>query len=99
MLRLIDNGSAHDSAYLVPFVVDRSRAPRFDLYNRGDERLRGIRLTLLGSGRLLWGLPTTLESGESLRFAVHGDDIARGCVLVVRWFRPSDDEYLWRMSF
>lgn len=99
MLRIVDNGSPHDLTYRVPFVVDRSHAPRFELHNRGDERLRGITLTLLGSGRLLWGLPTALLPGESLHFAVHGDDIARDSILLVRWFRPSDDEYLWRVSF
>lgn len=72
MLRLVGPGSIHDAAYRVPFRVDRSRAPRFELHNRGDERLRGIALTLFGSGRLLWGLPTALEPGESLVFAVQG---------------------------
>lgn len=99
MLRIVDNDSPPNLAYRVPFVVDRLRAPRFELHNLGDERLRSINLTLLGSGRLLWGLPTALSPRESLHFAVQGEDIARDCILLVRWFRPSDDEYLWRMSF
>lgn len=99
MLRLVDPGSPHDPAYRVPLSVDRSSAPRFELRNHGEERLRGISLTLLGSGRLLWGLPSALEPGALLRFAVHSDDIARNCVLQVRWIRPSGDEYLWRVSF
>lgn len=99
MLRIVDDGTPHDFAYRVPFTVDRSHAPRFELHNHGNERLRGISLSVLGSGRLLWGLPASLESGESLHFAVYGDDIARDSILLVRWFRPSDDEYLWRVSF
>lgn len=98
MLHLVDDGSPHDPAYLVPFALDRGRAPRFGLHNRGEERLRGIALSLLGSGRLLWGLPTVLLSGESMIFAVHGDELARDSILLVRWFRPSGDEYLWRVS-
>lgn len=99
MLRIVGAGSEHNPAYAVPFTVDRSRAPRFTLNNRSDERLRGISLSLLGSGRLLWGLPSALDPEESLHFVVHGDDIARDSVLLVRWFRPSSEEYLWRVSF
>jgi len=99
MLRLVANGSPGDLAYRVPFVVDRSRAPWYVLHNRGTERIRGVTLSMLGSGRLLWGLPTALEPDDHLRFRVHGDEIARDSVLLVRWFRPTDEEYLWRFSF
>lgn len=99
MLRIVDNDLPDDLAYRVPFTVDRSRAPWYELHNRSAERVRGVSLSMLGSGRLLWGLPTALEANDYLRFAVHGDDIARDSVLLVRWFRPTDEEYLWRVSF
>ncbi|WP_166874056.1 hypothetical protein [Salinibacterium sp. ZJ450] len=99
MLRIVGDGTPHDPAYRVPFQVQRERAPAYGLLNIGDERLRGISLALLGDGRLLWGIPTVLEPGHSMLVHAHGDDLARSSVVVVRWFRPSDDEYLWRVSF
>lgn len=68
MLRLVDNGTPDDLAYRVPFAVDRTRAPWYELHNRGAERVRGVSLSMLGSGRLLWGLPTALDPGGYLRF-------------------------------
>lgn len=99
MLSRVHPQSPDTSAYLVPFTVDRRRAPLFELRNDGSEAAIGIALTMLGDGRLLWGLPTALEPGASMRFVVHGDDLARDSVLIVRWFRPGGDEYLWRVVF
>jgi hypothetical protein len=87
-------------AYRVPFVVDRSRAPvRYYLVNRSAETLHGLRLAVLGSGLLLPVSQTRLLPGGVLGFAVRGHELARNSVVVVRWFRPNDDEYLWRVSF
>jgi hypothetical protein len=87
-------------AYRVPFVVDRSRAPvRYYLVNRSGEPLHGLRLAVLGSGLLLPVSQTRLLPGGVLGFAVRGHELARNSVVVVRWFRPNDDEYLWRVSF
>jgi hypothetical protein len=87
-------------AYRVPFVVDRSRAPvRYYLVNRSGETLHGLRLAVLGSGLLLPVSQTRLLPGGVLGFAVRGHELARNSVVVVRWFRPNDDEYLWRVSF
>lgn len=99
MLRLVSDDHSRNPAYLVPFVLDRSGAPRFELRNRGTEHLRGLRLSLLGHGEILRGPTTDLPAEESLSFFVRGDDIARDCVLLVRWLRPCGDEYLWRASF
>lgn len=99
MLRLIAADPPGAPAYRVPFEVERVLAPRFTLHNRGSESLHGVTLTLLGDGRLLWGLPTALDAGGSLQFVVRADDPARNSVLVVRWFRPNGDEYLWRVAF
>lgn len=99
MLHSLRPARPTDPAYRAPFTVDRSRAPVYLLRNTGRERVHGVALTLLGDGRLLWGLPTSLEPDGALQFAVHGDELSRGTVLIVRWFRPGGDEYLWRVAF
>ena len=87
-------------AYRVPFVVDRSRAPvRYYLVNRSSETLDGLRLAALGSGMLLPITQSRVLPGGLLGFAVVGHDLARSTVVIVRWFRPNGDEYLWRVSF
>ena len=43
--------------------------------------------------------PKRLIQGECLTVTVRGRDIARDTVMIIRWFRPSGDEYLWRISF
>lgn len=87
-------------AYAVPFRVDRH--PGANLYrivNVGDERLRGLTLTLHGSGIMSASLPQSLSPGETLEVTVAGRDLARNTILVLRWFRPDGVEYLWRISF
>jgi len=87
-------------AYRVPFVVDRSRAPlRYYLVNRSAETLDSVRLSVLGSGLLLPVSQSRVLPGGLLGFAVRGPNIARESVVIVRWFRPNGDEYLWRVSF
>jgi len=87
-------------AYRVPFVVDRSNAPqRYYLVNRSEETLDAVRLCLLGSGLMLPLSSRRLLPGSTLSFAVRGSDLARNSVVVVRWFRPNGEEYLWRISF
>ena len=87
-------------AYRVPFVVDRSRAPvRYYLVNRSSETLDSVRLSVLGSGLLLPVSQSRVMPGGLLGFAVRGPNIARNTVVIVRWFRPNGDEYLWRVSF
>jgi hypothetical protein len=87
-------------AYRVPFVVDRSRAPvRYYLVNRSSETLDSVRLSVLGSGLLLPISQSRVLPGGLLGFTVRGPNIARDSVVIVRWFRPNGDEYLWRVSF
>lgn len=87
-------------AYAVPFAVDRSRGARVPrLVNVGDEPVIGLRVTLLGSGLLVPVARSRLEPGESMGVSVIGPELCRRGIAVVRWFRPSGDEYLWRFSF
>jgi hypothetical protein len=30
---------------------------------------------------------------------ISGHDLAKDTIGVIRWFRPNDQEYLWRVSF
>jgi hypothetical protein len=97
MTRFLDEHPA--IAYAVPFRVDRRRAPHYELTNVGREPLRAITLTLLGSGLMLPGAPRALLPGQSLGFTLRADNPARNTIVVVRWFRPSGEQYLWRVSF
>lgn len=86
-------------AYPVPLRIDRSRAPRYEITNIGVEPLRAVTLALLGSGLLLSESPQRLPPGESLTFTLRSENPARNTIVVVRWFRPSGEQYLWRVSF
>ena len=87
-------------AYRVPFVVDRSRAPfRYYLVNRSAETLDSVRLSLLGSGLMLPISTRRVLPGGIVAFSAQGHDQSRNSVVIVRWFRPNGDEYLWRVSF
>jgi hypothetical protein len=91
--------SSQSPAYAVPFWVDRERAPHIvRIVNLGDEPVRGLRVTLLGSGHLVPTAPTVLGPGSSLQLTLIGTDSADS-VGVLRWFRPDGDEYLWRFAF
>lgn len=92
--------SNHTTAYSVPFWIDRHHAPRlYRLVNIGDEAVRGLRVTLLGSGLLLPVDAPVLPPGIGVTLSVVGIDLQASSVVVVRWFRPDGDEYLWRFSF
>jgi len=91
---------AFDSAYPVPFHLERDAGPRrYLLTNRGGEPLDGVTLSLLGAGVMPATAPSALEPGESLEILISARDLARSTVLVVRWFRPTGEEFLWRVSF
>jgi hypothetical protein len=92
--------SRYDQAYPVPFRMERDTGPRrYHLTNCSDEPVDGITLSLLGAGVMPASAPSTLQPGETLEVLISGQDLARSTVLVVRWFRPGGDEYLWRVSF
>ncbi|MES2171534.1 MAG: hypothetical protein V4479_12565 [Actinomycetota bacterium] len=89
-----------DPAYPVPFAVERDAGPRrYVITNTGPERLEGITMSLLGAGVMPASAPAALEPGESLEVLISVRDLARSTVLIVRWFRPNGEEYLWRVSF
>jgi hypothetical protein len=85
--------------YRVPFAFDRASAPHYRLRNTGREPLRGVTATLVGSGVMPAALPRALAPGEHLDLMIRGEDLARDAVLVIRWLRPSGEEYLWRVAF
>jgi len=86
-------------AYPVPFTLERAQGNLHRLTNVSSESLRGITLTLHGAGMMSTSVPATLEPGGVLEVTIAGKDLARSTILVVRWFRPDDVEYLWRISF
>ncbi|MCS5734055.1 hypothetical protein [Herbiconiux daphne] len=87
-------------AYPVPLRLDRRDAPRsYRLSNISDEPLRGLSFSLLGSGVMPATAPLLLVPGQEVRLHIRGDSLPRSAVLIIRWFRPNGDEYLWRVSF
>ena len=92
-------GELPEPAYAVPLRVDRQGAPLYRLINVGHEKLLGLTFCLLGSGVMNASKPQAIDVGAAAEILIRGDDLARRTVLVVRWFRPSGEEYLWRVSF
>ncbi len=94
------DSASSGSAYPVPFRIDRDGGPRrYLLTNRGTERVDGVTMSLLGAGVMPASAPSSLRPGETLEVLISGRDLAHSTVLVVRWFRPTGEEYLWRVSF
>ena len=86
-------------AYRVPWRVDRRHAPTYLLVNAGPEPLWGVSASIVGAAVMGASAPRRLLPGEALPVTVRGREIARDTMLVMRWFRPCGDEYLWRVSF
>jgi len=92
--------TTHEIAYRVPLRVDRSDAPRvYRLINTSNETITGLRVTLLGSGAMAPLSRLRVQPGGFVSLVVRGANLSRSSVLIVRWFRPGGDEYLWRVSF
>jgi hypothetical protein len=85
--------------YRVPFLFDRTRAPVYRLVNISAERLRGVTVALAGSGVMSPVMPGTLEPAQAIELRVRGAHLERDATLMVRWLRPSGEEYLWRVCF
>ncbi len=84
----------------MPWAFDRSLGPpRFALDNVGPEVLHAISLHLLGSGTMLSRAPLVMRPGDRLVITIRDEDLARNTILLVRWFRPNGEEYLWRVAF
>lgn len=87
-------------AYPVPLRLDRRDAPRsYLLQNIGFETLNGLSFSLLGEAMMRATAPLTLAPRQEVRLRIHAADLPRTGVLIVRFFRPNGDEYLWRASF
>jgi hypothetical protein len=87
------------AAYPVPFVVDRRHPPLLRFTNTGSELLTGVTFTLMGSGVMPLARPRSIAPAQTITLPVLGADLARSSILIVRWFRPSGAEFLWRVSF
>jgi hypothetical protein len=87
-------------AYPVPLRLDRRDAPRsYGLINIGSEPLRGLSFSLLGAGVMRATAPLAMAPGQEVRLRIRGESLPLTTVLVIRWFRPNGDEFLWRVSF
>ena len=86
--------------YRVPLRFDRTLAPfAYRLVNDSGEALRGVTALLDGPGVMHALSPVALAPGAFIDLRIRGADLARSTVLVIRWLRPNNDEYLWRVSF
>jgi hypothetical protein len=86
-------------AYPVPFLVMRPAPGRVRLVNRSEDTLRCVAFLVLGPGVVSADVVGTVEPGDVVETRVHGRDLERSTSLVVRWIRPDDQEYLWRIAF
>ena len=88
------------AAYAVPLQLDRRDAPHsYRLTNISRETLRGLAFTLHGAGLMRATPPLLLHPGQQVRLRIHGSTLEVSAILIIRWFRPNGDEYLWRVSF
>jgi hypothetical protein len=93
-----------ESAYRVPWQFERGDGLAmpvncFRLRNLGPERLTGVTFNIYGSGIMPSSAPSTLEPSDALEIMISGAELSRDTIGLVRWFRPDDQEYLWRVSF
>ncbi len=87
-------------AYPVPLHLDRRDAPRsYRLKNISREPLRGLSFSLLGGGLMRATAPLLLAPGQEVSLRIRGEALPVSAILIIRWFRPNGDEYLWRVSF
>lgn len=87
-------------AYRVPLRLDRRGAAGvYLLTNVGDEPLRGLSFSLLGAGLMRASPPLLVVPAQQVQLTIRGDELPVSAILIVRWFRPNGDEYLWRVSF
>lgn len=87
------------TAYPVPFLVVRPAPGLVRLVNRSDDLLRCVVFLVLGPGVLAADVVGAVEPGGVVETRVHGRELERSTSLVVRWIRPDDQEYLWRIAF
>lgn len=97
MLRLIDaDEPLPQTAYAIPWRVDRSRLPVLEVHNAGTERLSSVVAQMSGDG---WARPPTLIAlmapGARMRFALRSQSEADTARVAMRWRRHSGEEYAW----
>lgn len=87
-------------AYRVPFRVERDYAVgNYRLINVSRETVHGVSFTLHGSGVMAISPPRIVRPGYGVEVTIASANLAADTILVVRWFRPSGVEYLWRVAF
>ena len=82
-------------AYRVPFVLEREQNA-YRLTNTSTETVHGVTFTLHGAGVMAISPPRVMRPGHGIEVTIAAR--AAGAILVIRWFRPSGIEYLWRVD-
>jgi hypothetical protein len=86
------------AAYRVPFLW-RREGQHYLLTNASPEIVSGVTFTIHGAGVMRATVPHVIPPGHGMEVTVAGANLPRDTILVVRWFRPSGVEYLWRIAF
>lgn len=98
MLRALDPDDPPTvRAYRVPWRIDRTREPTLVLSNIGNEPLHGVRLSLHGDGSVIFGADSRVPPGGHAIFRASGC-LTPASIVTLRWFRPDETEYLWRIA-
>jgi hypothetical protein len=82
-------------AYRVPFELE-SDGKAYRLVNVSTEVVHGLSFTLHGAGVMAISPARVLRPGHGVEVTIAARSSA--AILVVRWFRPSGIEYLWRVA-
>jgi hypothetical protein len=87
-------------AYRVPFVLEREPAQHlYRLTNTSAETVHGVTFTLHGAGVMAISPPRVVRPQHGIEVTIAARASAANTILVIRWFRPSGVEYLWRVAF
>ena len=85
-------------AYRVPFLLEREPARHlYRLTNTSAEIVHGVTFTLHGASVMAISPPKVMRPDHGIEVTVAARPSS--AILVVRWFRPSGVEYLWRVAF
>ena len=87
-------------AYRVPFLLEREPARHlYRLTNTSAEIVHGVAFTLHGAGVMAISPPRVVRPEHGIEVTLAARTLAADTILVIRWFRPSGVEYLWRVAF
>lgn len=96
MLRLIQEDERPVPAYLVPWRVDRSTAPRCILLNTGPDLLTSVSIQFFGDGWMEPALPrANVAPGDHVLVTLGGANVLDSARVTVHWRVGTDDEYAW----